>query len=110
VALLGRSATSRGATLTFLAFWFGLNGLQVNLFNFAQHQFGWSKVDSVKLQAASGILLALSNGLGPALLAPRIGQRGTVRRRHLEPGAAPYKRRLGVVPARVLAFLWWACV
>jgi len=37
-----------------------------------------SKVDGVKLQATSGILLAISNGLGPAQLAPRIGTRGTV--------------------------------
>ena len=77
--LLGRTRVSTGAAATFLLFWTGLNGLQINLFNFAQHKFGWDKIQSTKLQAMSGILLAVSNGIGPKVLLPRIGVVGTVR-------------------------------
>jgi hypothetical protein len=38
-----------------------------------------AKVDGVKLQALSGLILALSNGAGPGLLLPRLGTVGTVR-------------------------------
>ena len=77
--MLGRSRTSIGSAATFLLFWTGLNGLQINLFNFAQHKYGWDKVQSTKLQAMSGVLLAVSNGIGPKVLLPRIGLINTVR-------------------------------
>jgi len=77
--LLFGSKASAGNAVTFLCFWGGLNGIQINLYNFAQHQFGWSKVQSVKLQAMSGLLLALSNAAGPSQLLPRLGEKNTVR-------------------------------
>jgi hypothetical protein len=38
--LFFRSRASAGTALAFLCFWAGLNGIQINLFNFAQHKFG----------------------------------------------------------------------
>ncbi|KAG8464807.1 hypothetical protein KFE25_010175 [Diacronema lutheri] len=76
--LVGSSA-SFGASAAFLSFWLGLNGLQVNLYNYASFRFGWEPSTAVGLQAASGVVLALSNVLGPQLLAPRIGDAGVIR-------------------------------
>jgi len=42
--LLCASRESAGTALAFLLFWTGLNGVQVNLFNYAQHRFSLSKV------------------------------------------------------------------
>jgi len=76
---LCRTKASAGATLALLLFWTGLNGLQVNLFNYANVRHGWAAGKVVGLTAASGICLAASNALGPRLLAPLIGDAGIVR-------------------------------
>jgi DHA1 family tetracycline resistance protein-like MFS transporter len=75
----GASRTTRGASAAFLLFWLGLNGLQVNLYNYAALKYGWEASTAVGLQAGSGMVLALSNVLGPQLLAPRIGDAGVIR-------------------------------
>jgi DHA1 family tetracycline resistance protein-like MFS transporter len=79
IARLGESRTSLGASAAFLLFWLGLNGLQVNLYNYAAYRYGWDASTAVGLQAGSGVVLALSNVLGPQLLAPRIGDVGVIR-------------------------------
>lgn len=52
---------------------------QANMYNYASYRFGWEPSTAVGLQAGSGIVLALSNVLGPKLLAPRIGDAGVIR-------------------------------
>lgn len=79
LTVLGENPRSLGASLAFLGFWVGLNGLQSNLFNYGQHRFGWTKVQGVKTQAASGVILSVANAVGPRVLIPMFGARGTVR-------------------------------
>ncbi|KAJ1627912.1 major facilitator superfamily domain-containing protein [Pavlovales sp. CCMP2436] len=78
-AQLGQTRTSLCASAALLLFWLGLNGLQVNMYNYANFRFGWEPSTAVGLQAGSGVVLALSNVLGPQLLAPRIGDTGVIR-------------------------------
>lgn len=49
------------------------------MYNYASFRFGWEPSTAVGLQAASGVVLALSNVLGPKLLAPRIGNDNLIR-------------------------------
>lgn len=81
LAAIWRLVHSRasGATAAFLLFWLGLNGLQVNMFNYAKYRFGWEPSVAVGLQASSGVVLALSNVLLPKLLLPLVGEAGLVR-------------------------------
>jgi DHA1 family tetracycline resistance protein-like MFS transporter len=79
IARLCESRTSLGASAAFLLFWLGLNGLQVNLYNYAAFRYGWEAPTAVGLQAGSGVVLALSNVLGPRLLGPVIGNTGVIR-------------------------------
>lgn len=76
---LGADPTAFGATAAYLLFWVGLHGLQANLYNYASLRYGWRPVGAIALQACAGVVIAAANGLGPRLLAPRIGERNVVR-------------------------------
>lgn len=71
---------TRGAALAYLLLWLGLNALQTTLYNYTDYAFGWSPAAAVGLQAAAGLALAASNGLGPRLLLPALrAERNLVR-------------------------------
>jgi len=79
LSMLTKSRRSVGAAIMFLMFYTGLNGLQINLFNYTQHRYGWTKVQTISTQAISGLLHAISNAIGPRLLLPILGPKNLVR-------------------------------
>lgn len=82
IAALGRLVGSRrtfGASVALVFYWLGLNGLQVNLFNYAKARYDLPLSKVVALQAASGLALAISNAAGPRFLHGLIGDVGVIR-------------------------------